>query len=216
MGCYSKREDAWSVKDVLVKKSICSSVRNAFMDTRHLQDYLKSELNQQSAQVSESEYANKLVVKVKLSRKKRHTQTKCTVDGGRVLHIYKSSFWQFCNQTLYESSVMRWHQIKHRPYMKTQPLSLALWKHAANCVWQIESILQWPLPSLCKISFPASFSCLPIVDTQVSHFLNVLQTQKESSDIYWAWVYLYSISSFTACRLLWAHSGETLKKLILY
>lgn len=86
------------------------------MDTRQLQ---RAELNQQGVQGSESEYVNKLVVKVEWSKKKRQTQTKCTVDGGSVLHIYKSSFWQFCDQILCESSVMRWNQIKHRPHMKT-------------------------------------------------------------------------------------------------
>lgn len=141
------------------------------------------------------------------------------LDGTEwVLHFKKkkSSFEPVCNQILSERSVTRWNQIKRRPYIKTQPFSRALWKHAANCVWQIESILQCPLPGLCKISFPASFSCLAIVDTQVSHFLHALQTQRETSDIYWAQDYLYSISSFTTCRLLWAHSGEILKKLIVY
>lgn len=73
--------------------------------------------------------------------------------------------------------------------MKTQPFPSALWKRAANCVWQIESILQCPLPSCAKLVSLPPFSCLRIVDTQVSFFFSFLlasQTQKESSDIYWA------------------------------
>lgn len=73
------------------------------------------ELNQQSAEC-ESEFVNKLV----LSKKKRHAQTKCTADTGRLLHIYKSSLltilqsvplWVFGNeaesdkaQTLHENT----------------------------------------------------------------------------------------------------------------
>lgn len=52
------------------------------MDTRQLQNYLRIELNQQSVQGGESEYVNKLVVKVEQSKKKRQTQTKCALNGG--------------------------------------------------------------------------------------------------------------------------------------
>lgn len=82
-------------------------------------NYLKIELNQQSVQGSESVYVNKLV-KVELSKKKR--QRKCTVDGGRVLHIYKSSFLHFCDQILCESSVDEVESDK----AQTQPFSSAL------------------------------------------------------------------------------------------
>lgn len=155
MGCSSGREEALSVQNGLAKK-----VKNILQLETHSWTRDRSRTTSRLNWISKAYRVNQNMWISRWWRwswaKRKGTQTKCTVDGGRRLHLQtlipatlqSDSLWVFSDEVESDRDLTWKHGF----------LPLLSKKQAANCVWQIESILPCPLPSLCKISFLAFFS----------------------------------------------------------
>lgn len=75
--------------------------------------------------------------------------------------------------------MIRRNQIKHWHHMEKQPFSSALWKHEANCVWQIESIFAMPFAKLVQHLFPCLFLLSPYRGHLILTFPACLANTKE-------------------------------------